>query len=162
MPNKSLLVKIGLGLAVAAALVGLILVKQRGATPRLAGEVTSVRTLGMDAASSVAIVDFRLTNPSRILFVVQSTGMSLVDASGQTRPGQMVAASDANYLFELFPALGARTAETLVIKTRIAPAASLASMLTARFEISKAELDARRSIVVSLTDADGSVSEIIR
>ena len=144
MLNKSALVAMGVGLLVAGLVVALIVFKQSGSTPRLAGEITAVRTLGMDRSSSVAIVDFRFVNASRYEFRVQSTAMTVVDAAGNERPGQVVAASNTNQLFQLFPALGAKTAETLIIRTRVAPNASLPAMLAARFEIPKADLDARQ------------------
>ena len=147
-------------MVVASILVGLIILKQRGATPHLAGEITAVRTLGMDQSSSVAIVDFHFTNDSRYTFIVSATDMSLIDAAGNSRPGQILAASSVKELFELFPALGAKTGDPLIIKTKIPPGASRYVMLGARFEISKANLDARKKLTVSISEIDGAVSEI--
>ncbi|MBI3667945.1 MAG: hypothetical protein HY236_17230 [Acidobacteria bacterium] len=158
--NKTLLASLGLGLAAAAGIVGLIVLKQRGATPDLVGQITAVRTLGMDASSSVAIVDFQFTNESRFPFIVKSCEMSVVDLKGETQTGQVAAAGDANQLFDLFPALGLRTGEPLIIKTRIAPHGSRKAMLTARFEIPKAELDARQKIILTITEVDGAVSQL--
>lgn len=160
MLNKTTLISLGLGLVVASVLVGLIILKQQGATPRLAGEITAVRTLGMDQSSSVALVDFRFTNDSKHPFVVSTTGMSAVDAKGETKQGQIIAAASIKELFDLFPALGARNAEALIIKTRFAPGAGRSAMLAARFEISKPDLDARKKISMFITDVDGAVSEI--
>lgn len=150
------------GLSAVGVFVGLIVYKQRGSTPRLVGEISNVRTLGMDQSSSVAIVDFRFTNDSKLLFVVQSTGMSVLDAQGEPRQGRIISASDANSLFELFPALGAKTAETIVLKNRVAAGASRPAMLAARFEIPKAALDSRQKITVSVAEVDGAVSELSR
>jgi hypothetical protein len=158
--NRTTVVAMAIGLAVAALLVGLIVLKQSGSTPRLEGEITSVRTLGMDRASAVALVDFRFTNNSRYQFIVQSTAMSVVDAKGNVYEGAVVAARDADELFRLFPAIGAKTADTLIIKTRVEPRASRTAMLSARFEIPKAALDARSRIAVAITEIDGAVSEI--
>ena len=160
MPNKSALVSLGMGLVVAAVIVGLIVLKQQGSTPRLAGRITAVRTLGMDESSSVAIVDFRFTNDSRYRFVVGDCAMSVVDAKGETRQGQVISASHTAQLFELFPALGLKAGEPLIIKTKIAPGASNLVMLAARFDLSKTDLDARKKIGVSVTEVDGAVSEL--
>jgi hypothetical protein len=162
MLNKTALVSLAVGLAVVAALVGVIVFIQRGSTPLLAGQITDVRTLGMDEASSVAIVDFRVTNSSRYAFVVHSGEISILDAKGQARDGQVIAASDAGRLFELFPALGLKTGEPLIMKTRIAPGALFRGMLAARFEVPKADLDDRKKITVSITEVDGAVSELSR
>ena len=160
MPNRNALLAMLVGLVVAAALVGLIVFKQAGSTPRLEGEITAVRTLGMDRSSAVAIVDFRFTNTSRYRFIVQSTAMTVVDAKGATHEGAVVASSDADELFRLFPAIGPRAAATLIIKTRFQPQQAGSAMLAARFEIPKAALDARSRISVTITEIDGAVSEI--
>lgn len=160
MPSKGFLVAFGVGLTVAAVLVAGILLKQRGSTPRLAGGITNVRTLGVEENASVAIVDFRFTNDSRLLFIVQQTGMTVVDSTGTVREGRILSASDTNQLFDLFPALGPKAADTLIMKIRIGSGQSKAAMLAARFEISKTELDARRKLTLSVQEIDGAVSEL--
>ena len=160
--NKTTLISLALGLVVVSVFIGLVILKQRGSTPRVAGEITAVRTLGMDESSAVAIVDFRVTNTSRYPLIVGGTDMSVVDAKGETRQGQIISASDIHRLFELFPAIGIKMGEPLIIKTRIAPQASFSGMLAARFDLPKTDLDARKKITVAITDVDGPVSEISR
>jgi hypothetical protein len=160
MPNKATLIAMGLGLAAAALIVGAIVFMQRGATPRLVGEITRVRTLETDPSGSVAIVDFRFTNDSHYAFLVKSAELSIIDFKGQARQGQTASAADAVQLFTYFPALGSQTAEPLVARTRIGSGASREGMLVARFELPKAELDARRKMVLAVTEVDGAVSEI--
>ena len=162
MPSKGFVVALGIGLAVAAVLVSAILLKQRGSTPRLAGGITNVRTLGVEESASVAIVDFRFTNDSKLLFIVQQTGMTVLDSAGNVREGRILSASDTNQLFELFPALGPKAADTLIMKTRIGTRQSRVAMLAARFEISKAKLDARQKLTVLVQEIDGAVSELSR
>ena len=162
MFNKSILISMAVGLVVASVVVGVIVLKQQGASPRLAGQITNVRTLGMDQSSSVAIVDFRFTNDSKYRFVVGSTAMSVVDAQGQSHEGRILAASNIHQLFELFPALGLKAGEPLIIKTRIPQGVSSLATLAARFEIPKEALDARKKISVSVQDVDGPVSELSR
>jgi hypothetical protein len=160
MINKRTLVAMGAGLVVAAVLVAAIVFIQRGSTPRLVGEISRVRTLEMDPSSSVAIADFRFTNDSHYAFIIATIDLSVIDFKGETRPGQVISASDANRLFQLFPALGTKTAEPLIIKTKVAPGASVTGMVAARFELSKTDLDARRKIILTITDVDGPVSEL--
>ena len=162
MVNKSTLVTLGLGLAVASVVVGLIVLKQRGSTPRLVGEISQVRTLGMDPSSSVAIADFHFTNSSRYTFIVQLSDMAVVDAKGETRQGQVISADHVNQLFELFPALGPKNGEPLIIKTKIVPQALFSGMMGARFDLSKTDLDARKKITVSIIEVDGAISELSR
>lgn len=160
MINQRTLLAMGLGLAVASIIVGLIVFVQRGSTPRLVGEITKVRTLEMDASSCVAIVDFHLTNDSRYAFLVKSADLSLVNFRGEAQQGRTISAADATQLFAYYPDLGAKTAEPLIARTRIAAQAPLSGMLAARFEIPKSDLDARRKIILTITEVDGAVSEI--
>lgn len=162
MPSKGFLAAMGIGLVVMALLVVAVVFQQQGSTPRLAGEITNVRTLGVEEAASVAIVDFRFVNDSKLRFVVQDTGMTMVDAAGDLRTGRILSASDTNQLFVLFPALGPKAAEGLVMKNRVQPGEARPAMLGARFEISKSALDARRRITVSVTEIDGAISELSR
>jgi hypothetical protein len=162
MRSKGFLIALGIGLAVMAVFVGGILLKQRGSTPRLRGEISNVRTLGVEENASVAIVDFVCVNDSKLLFIVHLTGMTVTDAGGRVHEGRILSASDTKQLFDFFPALGARTADALVMKTRLGAGEARRAMLAARFEISKAELDARRKITVSVQEIDGAVSELSR
>jgi hypothetical protein len=162
MPNKSFLTALGIGLAVVVVLVGGILLKQRGSTARLAGAITNVRTLGVEENAAVAFVDFRFTNDSKLLFIVQQTGMTVTDSIGNVREGRILSASDTNQLFDLFPALGPKAADPLIMKIRVGSGQSRTAMLAARFEISKAELDARKKITLSVHEVDGAVSELSR
>src|SRR5713226_166592 len=102
MVTKNTLVTLGLGLLIASIVVGLIVMKQRGSTPRLVGEISQVRTLGMDPSSSVAIADFHFKNTSRYTFIVQSSNMMVIDSKGDTKEGQVISAENVNQLFDLF------------------------------------------------------------
>jgi len=145
---------------VLGAFVVVVLYQQKGARLVLAGEITNVRTLGMDEKSSVAIVDFKLTNRSQYPFVVGSTAMSLVDANGETQEGSMVSDGHTKDLFEAFPVLGTKIARSLAIKEKIAPGESRAVTLAARFEIPKGDADVRKLIKVTVTEIDGTVTEL--
>ena len=162
MPHKGFLTALGIGLAVVAVLVAGILLKQRGSTPRLAGAITNVRTLGVEENAAVAFVDFRFTNDSKMLFIVQQTGMTVSDSAGNVREGRILSASDTNHLFDLFPALGPKAAEPLIMKIRVGSGQSRTALLAARFEISKAELDARKKVTILVHEVDGAVSELSR
>lgn len=150
------------GLAIVLVFVLGVVWKQRGSTPRLVGEITNVRTLGVEESASVAIVDFRFVNDSKLLFIVHGTGMTVTDSVGRVHEGRILSASHTNELFTLFPALGAKAADTLIMKTRLGAGDSRQAMLAARFEISKAQLDARQKISLSVQEVDGAVSELSR
>jgi hypothetical protein len=157
--SRGFLTAVGIGLAVVAILIAVVLYQQRGARLVLDGQITQVRTLGMDESSSVAIVDLQLHNPSDYPIVIGESAISVVDSQGEAREGRLLSAGHTNDLFQYFPALGSKTGENLLYKDRLPPGASRPATLAARFEISKGELDARQSIRVTVNEIDGTPSQ---
>jgi hypothetical protein len=62
----------GIGLAVIALAVGGIFFMQRGDRMELPGKILKVRTAPLDEDSSIAVIDFRIANPSNVLFEVRT------------------------------------------------------------------------------------------
>ena len=56
---------------------------QRGAHIEVTGSVLKVRTLELDENSSLAVVDFRISNPADYNFVVRSVEVFLEDPAGK-------------------------------------------------------------------------------
>ena len=75
--QKSFLVAFGIGLAIIALAVGGIFVMQRGDRMQLPGKILKVRTAPLDDDSSIAVIDFRITNPSNILFEVRTVTVEM-------------------------------------------------------------------------------------
>ena len=147
--NRTILVGGLLGAVVVAVL---IIAYNWRATPRLEGRVTDVRTLGMDASSSVAIVNFEASNSSSYELSINRREMAIVDQSGNSLEGRILSVFDIRQLFEYFPALGGMRDEPLVDNRHLAPGESLRGLVAARFEIPKHELDMRREIVLRTVD----------
>lgn len=143
---------VGGGLLGALIVAGTIIYYNWDATPRLAGNVTQVRTLGMDAESSVAIINFAATNTSNYEISVSSREMEIVDAEGNLRQGKILSVFDIQQLFKYFPALGGMGDEPLTDNRRLAPGELVRGLTAARFEIPKHELDERQEIVLRTLD----------
>ena len=126
---------------------------------RVDGTITNVRTLAMDERASVAIVDFEGSNSSDILFVVDDRKIIVVDENGFPYEGSTIGAFDLKQLFKYFTALGEMTSEPLISSTKLAPGDKVKGVIAARFEISKDQVDARRELILRLTDVDGGISE---
>lgn len=144
--------KVGGGLLGAAIVTGVILFYNWGATPRLSGVVTQVRTLGMDEGSSVAILNFEATNTSNYELSVQTREMVIVDAQGNELEGKILSVFDIQQLFKYFPALGGMGDEPLTDNRHLAPGESMRGLAAARFEIPKHKLDERQEIVFRTLD----------
>lgn len=144
----------------AALVAGAIYFYNEGATPTLAGEITEVRTLAMDEASSVAVVNFTGVNTSdRIVFIHQRE-VTITDENGAAHIGLPVQVADIQNLFEYFPILGGMKDAPLLPRTEVEPGAELRGLVAARFDLPKHELDARQSLVVKFYNELGRSTEL--
>jgi hypothetical protein len=149
----------GVGLAIVGLAVAGILFVQRGARIGLTGKILKVRTAPLDEKSSVAVVDFRFTNPSDYRFVVRTVTVVLEDSAGTRYNGDTISEVDAKRLFEALPLLGQKYAETLLMKDTIAPHAAQDRMVAARFEAPESKLESRKRFLVRIEDVDGPITE---
>ena len=134
---------------------------QRGAHIEPAGKILKVRTLALDENSSLAVVDFRVTNSADYAVVVREVDVTLEAANGASVGGATVSESDARRLFQYYPILGEKYNDSLIIRDRIKPHATLDRMIAVRFEMPVAKLDARKRLRLSVVDVDGPSGELI-
>jgi len=146
------------GLLGAGALLWFALGVSDWRTAQLEGEITQVRTLAADERSSIAIVDFRASNPSSVEMMVGDRTLSIKNQKGIPYAGRTLGATDIKGLFQYFPALGEMNNEPLIKRVRVPSGESVAGMIAARFEIPKHELDLRQELTLSIADIDGSIS----
>ena len=92
-------------------------------------------------------------------FAVDDRKIIVGDENGIPYEGSTIGAFDLKQLFKYFTALGEMSSEPLVSSTKLAPGDKLKGVLAARFEISKDQIDARRELILRLTDVDGGISE---
>jgi hypothetical protein len=131
--RNNFLAAFGVGLAIIALAVGGIFLMQRGDRIELPGKILKVRTAPLDENSSIAVIDFRMTNPSDVLFEVRTVTVELVDNQGKSYQGQSVSEMDAQRLFEGLPVLG----------TKYNPSLLTRELLGSRGAISSARVPAR-------------------
>ncbi len=143
------------GLLGAAVVAGGIIFYNFGATPALSGEITEVRTLGMDKANSVAIVNIQAVNSSNYDVSVGRREMHVVDAKGNLLAGKMISVFDIQQLFKYYPALGGMKDEPMVDRQEIPPGESFRALVAARFAMPKHELDMRRELIFHTVDFRG-------
>src|SRR5262252_1147563 len=93
--RSNLPVAFAIGLAAIAIIVGAIFFIQRNDKIDLPGKILKVRTTELDKDSSVAVIDFRVTNPSDVLFEVRTVSVDMEDANGKHYAGQVSSDTDA-------------------------------------------------------------------
>ena len=157
--QKNFLVAFGIGLAIIALAVGGIFVMQRGDRMQLPGKILKVRTAPLDDDSSIAVIDFRIANPSDILFEVREVTVEMTDSQGKSYLGQSVSEVDAKRLFEGLPVLGPKFNPTLIMRDRIGSHGSSDRMIAARFQTPLSLLDGRKRFLVRIEEVDGKVFE---
>ena len=148
-----------IGIACIAVAVGVIVYMQRGARVGLVGKILKVRTAPLDEKSSIAVLDFRFTNPSSYSFVVRTVTVLLEDKDGSTYQGDTVSEVDAKRTFQNLPILGPKFNDTLVMGDKVLPGTSQDRMVAAYFAAPETKLTARKRLVIRIEEVDGQVTE---
>ena len=148
-----------IGLGVIALAVGGIFYMQRGDKIELPGKILKVRTAPLDADSSIAVLDFRITNPSDVQFEVRTVTVEMDDSAGKSYQGQATSETDARSLFEALPILGQKYNSSLVMRQRIGAHVSQDRMIAARFQAPISMLEARKRFVLRIEEVDGKTFE---
>jgi len=149
------------GLAVVGGLIFTMLTATQGAHLRLEGKILKVRVLALPGrAASIVVVDFRVTNPSNVPFVVSSVTLHLEPATGDAADGTMISKRDVENIFRYEKLLGPKYNDTLSLQDRIAAHKTEDLMAGARFELPESRVNSRKSIHVRIEDVDGAAAEL--
>ena len=151
----------GIGLVVIAIAVAGVFWLQRGSHLELKGSILKVRTAPMDESSSVAVIDFRFTNPSDVLFVVRQVNVTMEDKAGKVYQGEVVSEVDAKRLFQFYPVLGQKYNDSLIMRDKIPPHSAQDRMIAVRLQMPQAQMDARKAFTIQIEDVDGPVAEMV-
>jgi hypothetical protein len=152
-------VTFAIGIGVIAVVVTGILFMQRGARVGLTGNMLKVRTAPLDEQSTIAVIDFRITNPGNVQFWVRTVSLVLENPDGAQYDGKVISEVDAKRLFEALPLLGQKFDDTLVTRDKINGHTTEDRMVAARFEAPEAIVSKRKRFIVKIEDVDGVVSE---
>jgi hypothetical protein len=153
--SKNILIASMVGIAVMAIAVAMIFHAQSGAHIELTGKILKVRTAPIDENSSVAAVDFRVTDPADYPFMAKSVTLIVVDGSGKRIEGSTVSEPDAKRIFDAIPLLGPKYNASMIIGERIAPHGTVDRMSSARFEAPDSVLEGRKNLILRIEEVDG-------
>lgn len=160
MPSRSLIAAV-IGLAVVAVALSVVLMGTRKNRVELTGEILKVRTKAIDESNAIAILDFRLNNPSTQQFVVRTVELTLTGPDNQKHVANIASDVDARRLFDYYPVLGQKFNPSLVMRDRIESGQTLDRMLAVSFTAGEAAIVNRKGLRLTITDVDGGKSEII-
>lgn len=149
-----------MGAAALAAMLIFTLVANRGSRVRLEGKIIKVRTEPLDDTSSAIVLDFRVTNHQKPVFIVRDVAVSVTKAGGQTINADTVSEMDAQRFFDAYPQIGAKFNQSLMARTRLATGETIDRMIAVRVDLPHAEVLKRKNLYLRIVDADGEATVI--
>jgi hypothetical protein len=157
--SKRLLIFFGIGVVAVAIAVVVIWTANKGAHLQLVGKIIKVRTGALGEGNSIAVMDFRVENPSDKPFVVRDVAISLEQKNGEMLDGVTVSKSDLKRLFQYNRFLGDQYNDGLGLQDSIAPHSTVDRMVAAHFEVSNDDLEKAKAVHLSIQDVDGPLWE---
>ena len=149
------------GLAIVGAGIGFVWIGTKGNHLELTGTILKVRVLPLSEVASLVVVDFRVTDPTDIPFVMKGASLTLEPATGATLEGMTVSKSDIENVFKYNPILGPKFNDVLGIKDRIEPHQRLDRMVGARFEIPESQAEERKAIHLHVEEMNGVTADLV-
>lgn len=148
-----------LGLVAALVLIGVALLLNSGSRVRLEGSILKVRLIPTDDNACVAVVDFRVKNPSSTMFQVNEVKLVATGADGAVVEGQTVTQMDLDRILEYHKVTGARFTPVLKARDRLQPGETGDRTVGAAFAISEKAFQSRKGLILRVLDADGASTE---
>ena len=157
--SKQLLIFFGIGVVAIGIALVVILSANKGAHLQLQGNILKVRTGALGDGNSIAVMDFRVTNPSDLPFVVRNVEITLEKKNGEMEDGVTVSKSDLKQLFQYNRFLGDQYNDGLGMRDTIPPRSTVDRMVAAHFEVDARELEKAKAVHLSIQDVDGPLWE---
>jgi hypothetical protein len=157
--NKRLLIFFGLGLVAIVIAVAVILSANKGSHLQLQGKILKLRTGSLGEGNSIAVLDFRVENPSDLAFTVRNVEMQLEKQNGDMEDGVTVSKNDLKLVFQYNRFLGDQYNEGLGLKDTIAPHTTVDRMVAARFAVNDQDLAKAKAVHLSIQDLNGPLWE---
>src|SRR2546421_11980867 len=109
------------GLMVLGAGLYFVLIGTKGSHLELTGKILKVPVIPLSAQASMAIADFRLTDPSNVPFVVESVTMRAEGTAGAAVEGRVVSKAQMDNVFRALRLAGPKYNDILSMQDRISP-----------------------------------------
>ena len=149
----------GIAVVAIAIAVVVILTANKGAHLQLVGKIIKVRTGALGEGNSIAVMDFRVTNPSDLPFTVRNVEITLEKPSGEMVDAVTISKSDLKQMFQYNRFLGDQYNEGLGLQDVIAPHATVDRMVAGHFEVGDDDLEKAKAVHLSIQDVDGPLWE---
>jgi hypothetical protein len=157
--SKQVLIFFGIGLVAIAIAVAVIVTGNKGSHLELQGKIMKLRTGALGDNNSIAVMDFRVENPSDVPFVVRDVNISIEKSNGEMVDGVTVSKADLKRLFQFNRFLGDQYNDGLTLKDTIAPHTKVDRMVAGQFDLSDRDLEKAKAVHLSIQDVDGPLWE---
>jgi hypothetical protein len=137
-----------------------VLYFNRGSNVRLEGKILKVRAIPTGDEASLALVDFRVTNPANVRFIVREVRLHLTREDGSSIDGLVAAQTDLDRIIGYFPAYGPRYNDVLKPKSQLAGGQQADWCTGAGFDFPAGAIEKRKNLALTIVDVDGAVVEI--
>jgi|SRR5579862_4447366 hypothetical protein len=151
---------LAVGLVVVGIAVSAIWTGTKGAHLELTGKILKVRSIPLEAGSSLVVVDFRVTNPSAIPLEVRDVSLSLERFKEDPLKGTEVARADVDTMFEAKPLIGTKYNDVLAPPDVIPPGKTIDRMAEASFDAAESVVEVRKGIILHIEDVNGAAFDI--
>jgi hypothetical protein len=151
----------GIGVAVVGIIAAFVWFGNKSSHLELTGKILKVRVVAIDKESSLVLVDFRVTNPSAVLFVAGEVKLFLEPKTGEPAEGLMVTKGDVETIFKAMDLTGPKFNDVFSLQDKIPPGQTLDRMTEARFELPESAIQARKTIRLHMQDVDGSEADLV-
>jgi hypothetical protein len=157
--SKQLLIFVGIGLVAVTIAVVVILTANKGSHLQLEGKIMKVRTGALGDGNSIAVMDFRVENPSDLPFTVRDVEITLEKPNGEMVDGVTVSKADLKQMFQYNRFLGDQYNEGLGLQDIIPPHSKVDRMVAVHFEVSDGDLEKAKAVHLSVQDVNGPLWE---
>lgn len=153
--SKQLMIFVGVGLVVVIAAIFLVVTGNKGSHLQLQGKIMKVRTGALDDGNSIAVMDFRVENPSDVPFMVRNVDITIEKPDGSMEQAVTISKADLKQMFQYNRFLGDQYNDGLGMRDTIAPHSTVDRMVAGHFEVSQKVLDTAKAVHLSIEDMDG-------
>ena len=158
--SKQFLILFGVGILLVGGAVFGILSSNKGSHLELKGKILKTRTGALSDQDSILVLDLRLENPSDVPFVVRQVEVTIDKADGVTAQSSIISKMDIHQVFQFNRFLGDQYNDSLSMKDKVSPHATIDRMVAARFDVPIKDLDGAKQLHLSIQDLDGPLFEI--
>lgn len=158
--NRQALLTTLLGLVIIGAVAGSFIYFAHRQRLHLTGQVVKVRTHSIEPGATLAVIDFRITNPSEHQFVVKRVDVFMTDANSKEIDSMTISETDARRLFEYYPILGQKYNPSLVIRDKIEAGQTYDRMIAVRFPVDERTVQGRKDLRINIEDIDEVKAQI--